>query len=293
MQRIWLLSDLHQEFRRDPDYGSHPLTAFDPTQHAPASFDVVILAGDIDVPLTRSLQWVADRFSGVPVVYVPGNHDFYVGPGDPSRTMEELQAEGRDRALQLGVHLLMDNDVTVAGVRYLGGTLWTDFNLGPGTYRERVGTARGRMGMNDYRVIKRWSSKHPGKRKQLRPEDTIAAHIESRRFLNAALEEANELPTVVVTHHAPLADSVDITKRLVWCYANRMEYLFDHGNGPDLWVHGHIHRPVDYMRGRTRVVSNPRGYAFLKEDRADTFRPNLVLEVPSQVTVAASGPEAS
>ena len=46
MTRIWLLSDLHQEFVRDPVYGAHPLTSFDPAIAAPPDFDVVVLAGD-------------------------------------------------------------------------------------------------------------------------------------------------------------------------------------------------------------------------------------------------------
>ena len=281
MTRIWVLSDLHQEFARDHEYGGHPLTRFDPTEWAPRGFDVVVLAGDIDVPLARSLQWAADRFAGVPIVYVPGNHDFYVGPGDPPRTIDELQSQGRESAAKLGIHLLMDDAVSIGGVRYLGGTLWTDFNLGAGTQGAHVGAARGRFGMNDYRLIKRWSSKHPGKRKVLRPDDTIAAHVATRRFLNSELEHAEKGPTVVVTHHAPLAESVDINAPLVWCYANRMEYLFDGGEGPDLWIHGHIHRSVDYRRGRTRVVSNPRGYAFLKGEDSRGFRPDLVVDLAS------------
>ena len=46
---IWPFSDLHQEFLRDPSYGKHPETRFEPADHAPASFDVVVAAGDIDV----------------------------------------------------------------------------------------------------------------------------------------------------------------------------------------------------------------------------------------------------
>lgn len=72
MSRIWLLSDLHQEFERDPEHGSNPLTRFDPNRSAPEHFDVVVLAGDVDVPLARSIRWASERFPGVPVVYVPG-----------------------------------------------------------------------------------------------------------------------------------------------------------------------------------------------------------------------------
>lgn len=281
MTRIWLLSDLHQEFVRDPIYRTHPLTTFDPALAAPPDVDIVVLAGDVDVPLARSITWAADRFAGVPIVYVPGNHDFYVAPGEPVQTIDELQVAGREAAARTGVHLLMDDAVDLAGVRFVGGTLWTDFNLGGGTRAAHIAQARGRDGMNDYKAIRRWSSKHPGKRKQLRPEDTIAAHVATRRFITAELESAPAPPTVVVTHHAPLAESVDATKSLAWCYANRMEYLFDGDHGPDLWLHGHIHEPVDYMRGRTRVLSNPRGYAFTDRQRRRVFDPALVVEVPS------------
>lgn len=212
-----------------------------------------------------------------------GNHDYYVAPGDPPRTIDELQSEGLEAAARLGVHLLMDSALTLAGVRYLGGTLWTDFNLGSGTRAAHVAEARGRFGMNDYKVIKRWSSKYPGKRKSLRPEDTIAAHAATRCFLNAELEQPRDLPTVVISHHAPLAESVDMSTSLPWCYASRMDHLFDGEHGPDLWLHGHIHQGVDYQRGRTRVVSNPRGYAFLEKPGTTSFSPDLVLEVPAIV----------
>lgn len=277
--RIWLLSDLHQEFLRDPEAGSHPLTRLDPEKHRPDSFDVVVLAGDIDVPLTRSIRWAADRFAGVPIVYVPGNHDYYVGPGDPVRTIDELQAEGMEAAARYGVHLLLDNAIRLAGARFLGATLWTDFRLGPGNQFAHIAEARGRMGMNDYREIKRWSSTQPGKRKRLRPEDTIEAHQLTRGFLRAALAEPTQEPTVVVTHHAPLAESIDLRRRLAWCYASEMDHLFDGENAPALWLHGHIHDPVDYLRGRTRIVSNPRGYAFAERSRKGEFDPCRIVEV--------------
>jgi Icc-related predicted phosphoesterase len=278
--RIWLLSDLHQEFLRDPEYGSHPLTRFDPALLAPADFDVVVLAGDVDVSLSRSLEWAAERFAGVPVVYVPGNHDFYVAPGDPPRTIDEITAEGREVAARTGVHLLLDEQVYLKGVKYLGGTLWTDFSLGRGSLAGHIAEARGRFGMHDYKSIKRWSNKYPGRRRPLRPEDTIAAHGRTRSFLDTHLTQRSEIPTVVVTHHAPLSESIDLTARLPWCYANRMDYLFDGDFGPALWLHGHIHQPVDYARGVTRVISNPRGYAFADEQRGTRFDPSLVIEVP-------------
>ena len=31
---------------------------------------------------------------------------------------------------------------------------------------------------------------------------------------------------------------------------------------PALWIHGHMHDPVDERLGRTRLIANPAGYAY-------------------------------
>ncbi|UYO00234.1 MAG: metallophosphoesterase [Devosia sp.] len=279
--RIWLLSDLHQEFMRDPTAAATPHTRFDPAIHAPADgFDVVVLAGDVDVPLTSSLRWIADRFAGVPVVAVAGNHDFYSDPDAPF-TMTEMRRRGVDLAGELGIHLLDDSATVIDGVRFAGGTLWTDFSsIGYGDVRAKIAEAAGRFGMNDYRRIKRQSSLHPGKRKRLSPEDTIAAHRDTRAFLESELARSHDGATVVVTHHAPLPQSLDDRHRgrLDWCYASDLSLLIDESQ-PDLWLHGHIHRAVDYTIGGTRIVSNPRGYAFDASERNHGFDAGRVIEI--------------
>lgn len=278
--KIWLLSDLHQEFLRDTAAATDPHTRFDPALHAPDNFDVVVLAGDIDVPLSASLHWIADRFVGVPVVAVAGNHDFYSAPDAPF-TMMEMRKRGHELAGELGIALLDDSSIEFHGVRFVGGTLWTDFaSVGVGDTRAKISEAAGRFGMNDYRAIKRESTLHVGKRKRLRPEDTIAAHHRTRTFLESALARPHDRATIMVTHHAPHPQSLDAAHRgrLDWCYASNMELLIEKA-APDLWLHGHIHRAVDYSIGRTRVVSNPRGYAFDPSERHNGFNPGLIIEV--------------
>lgn len=279
--KIWLLSDLHQEFMRDPAAAANLQTLFDPAIHAPADgFDVVVLAGDINVPLTSSLRWIADRFAGVPVVAVAGNHDFYSNPDDPF-TMTEMRKRGLDLAAALGIHLLDDSSVEIAGVRFAGGTLWSDFmSVGYGNIRAKIAEAAGRFGMTDYRAIKRESSLHPGKRKRIRPEDTIAAHRNTRAFLESELARPHDGPNVVVTHHVPHPGSLDASRgcRLDWCYASDLSLLIEE-TAPDLWLHGHIHRAVDYDIGGTRVISNPRGYVFDAAERNNGFDPGRVIEI--------------
>ena len=276
--KIWLLSDLHQEFMRDPAAAANPYTLSDPAIHAPDDFDVVVLGGDIDVPLTASLRWISERFAGVPVIAVAGNHDFYSHPDDPF-TMDEMRRRGLDLAAALGI--LDDSAVVIDGVRFAGGTLWTDFmSVGYGDVRAKIAEAAGRFGMNDYRRIKRESTMYPGKRKRIRPEDTIAAHRATRSFLESELAKPHDGATVVVTHHAPHPQSLDGRRggRLDWCYASDLSSTLAEA-APDLWLHGHIHRAVDYTIGGTRVISNPRGYVFDASERNNGFDPSRVIEI--------------
>jgi len=60
--KLHILNDLHIEFE---DFAPADIDA-----------DVVVLAGDIGVG-TEGLRWADDRFPDKPVIYVPGNHEFY------------------------------------------------------------------------------------------------------------------------------------------------------------------------------------------------------------------------
>jgi len=82
--------------------------------------DVVILAGDIGVGI-GGMQWAEARFPGRPVIYVPGNHEFY---HHDLTLIDELKVEAPDY-----IHVLNDDQVVIDDVRFLGSILWTDFAL--------------------------------------------------------------------------------------------------------------------------------------------------------------------
>ena len=188
----------------------------------------------------------------------------------------------RDLAAKFGVHFLLDDTVEIDDVRFIGGTLWTDFYAGAGTLQHHVGEARGPRGMTDYKAIRRWSTAQQGKRKRARPEDTIALHKRTRRYIENVLDVPFDGETVVVTHHAPHPQSLDAAHggRLDWCYASDLSSIMNRPDAPALWLHGHIHKSVDYVVGGTRVMSNPRGYAFDDVERARTgFRSDMVVEI--------------
>lgn len=246
--RLWTFSDLHQDA---------PENAWDPAAHAPpGGFDVAVVAGDVHMPLTRSLVWLHERLSGVPTVYVPGNHDFWWDRSEERYTIQDQIAQGRELAARHGIHLLMDDAVVLGDVRFLGGTLWTDFRLGPFALHAHMRAAQGRFGMVDYRRIRTG----PSSRHRIEPEDVLALHRKTRAFLDATLAVAHAGPTVVVTHHAPHPDSLpDPHADLRWCDASDLRDLI-HQRGPDLWVHGHVHHASDYWVGQTRIVCNARGH---------------------------------
>ncbi|MFC6791265.1 metallophosphoesterase [Methylobacterium komagatae] len=260
--RLWVFSDLHQDW---------PGNAWDPVAHEPAgSFDVAVVAGDVHMPLTRALDWLGGRLPGVPVVYVPGNHDFWWDRGEERYTIHDQMERGRDRAAALGIHLLLDEAAVVGGTRFLGGTLWTDFRLGSFSLAHAFRTAQGRDGMIDYRRIRTG----PRSRDRIEPEEILAMHRAARAFLDAELARPHDGPTVVVTHHAPHPGSLpDRHAHLAWCDASELTGLIEE-RGPDLWVHGHVHRRADYRVGRTCIVCNARGHV----DERTGFAPGLVVE---------------
>jgi hypothetical protein len=125
--------------------------------------------------------------------------------------------------------------------------------------------------MNDYRRI-RVSPQY----RRLRPADTAIFHHRSLLWLRQFIGQCTT-PTVVLTHHAPSARSLATRDAEDPVSAADASHLDDVviALGATLWVHGHTHHNVDYTIGRTRVVSNPRGYPHQKIG----FIPDLVVDV--------------
>lgn len=229
--RIHVLSDLHNEFE-----------VYQPEE---IDADVVVLAGDIDIK-GRAIAWAKEAFS-VPVLYVPGNHEFYKGHFE--KTLKKMRDASDDQ-----VHVLDRDAVVINGVRFLGAIMWTDFCS---TGNPPLATYMAKEKMNDFRYIRTQDYR------RLTPSDMVSEAIKTRAWLMEQLEKPFDGPTVVVTHHAPTLRSLQDDPRsgshLDAAYANRWEDLMD-GKRVALWIHGHTHFSVDYEVYGTRVISNPRGY---------------------------------
>jgi hypothetical protein len=226
---------------------------------------VVVLAGDIHVG-TRGIGWASRHFAGTPVIYVPGNHEHY--GGRLQDVLAALQEEGRRR----GVHVLEQEEVTLGGVRFLGATLWTDFELygsDPASMERAMNIAE--AGMSDFQVV-RYADEG-----RLRPAHVRQIHLDQVRWLDERLASGSG-PAVVVTHHLPHARSIHPRFEggpFGPAFASDLARLLRPPIA--LWIHGHTHDSMDYMVNGTRVVCNPRGY--IPYEPNEGFDPRLTVAV--------------
>lgn len=266
--RLLILSDLHREvwYRPQTWYEGKrdPFPAFDLDRSRP---DAVILAGDIDLG-AQAIEWAQATFAGLPVLYVHGNHEAY--GNDLGQLQTDLAAAA---SASENVYFLQRRVHVMGGVRFLGCTLWTDFNLyGIDRYASAVTVAS--RSMSDYRRIHVAGDES----RMFTPDDSVRWHAEDVAWLETNLSMPFTGKTVVVTHMAPSMRSVPEQFRdslISAAFASNLERLVER---VDLWVHGHSHTSADYWIGHARVVANPLGYPRF-HDRAENpdFDPNLVV----------------
>lgn len=311
--RIALMSDLHREFwpehstrllsKEKADaieagtYVHVPFSPFGPDlSKIRGRCDLLVIAGDFDVSASSRVLREAAEYLGVPVAYVPGNHEFYGGNVD--RVMIELHLGlaaggahlldrtelvfGRDKD---GVWRAMKAETPAAAsntdiIRVLGCMLWTDFGLYGDDNRARCKMLAGDL-INDYRRITTGEPVDAERKlhRRLTPSDTHLFHIRDRSWLEGKLEEPFDGETVVVTHMAPSMQSVPERYKddpLSAAYASNLDALIERTQ-PTLWIHGHMHHSINYRIGRTRVMTNPYGY--WGQELNPDFREDLVVEI--------------
>lgn len=274
--RLQLMSDLHLE--RYPD--------FQP-KAAPGA-DVLILAGDIGSYQTGSRLADEDfglaRFSTLApnalwkhVLFVPGNHEFDGLEFDD--TCVRLQAACQRH----GITWLEREVITLGQVRFVGTTLWSDFDAlvdlqAPLTKQLQVRDKA-------YRAANFYLRKNT----TLKQGEPVLAEairdmsLDCQAWLRQALSEPFEGSTVVVTHFAPTLQSADPRYGLMpgtAGFCNSHDALLPQAQ---VWMHGHLHCAHDYQHRGCRVVANPRGYASKGEQAA--FRDEFVIEVGINATV--------
>lgn len=257
--KLQLLSDLHLESE-----------TFDPVP-APGA-ELLVLAGDIDstwAGLARFAHWP------VPVLFVPGNHEF------DGRDIDETGHALRRHVETLGHVWLERRGVVLAGadgrrIRFVGTVRWSDFDLFGEAHRARSL----RAGAYFQRVMRAT--------RQGQPFDADAVRAEAlacRAWLAEALAEPPEGrwdTTVAITHFAPSLQSGDPRygrQPGTASFCNADDDLLPRAS---VWLHGHVHCRHDYRvahadGGSTRVVCQARGLSAKGEDEG--WNPHKLIEV--------------
>ena len=287
--RIQLLSDLHLETQ--PDFVPTP---------APGA-DVLVLAGDIGsyqpgsaLPALGDHDFGLARFSPhhgwpTPVLFVPGNHEYDGLDFDAAHTRL------RETCARLGITWLEREVVVLAGVRFVGTTLWSDFDaLGPlaGRMPETPPPAHALPSGYTLQLAAREKAfraanhylRKTGTVRGTQPwladavrEQALVCQQWLGPTLAALVAEPDPQPTVVVTHFAPSLRSADPRYGLTpgtAGFCNALDGWLAHAQ---LWLHGHLHCPIDYTHQGCRVVANPLGYAGKGEQAR--FAPTFTLEL--------------
>jgi predicted phosphodiesterase len=264
--RIQILSDLHLE--TDPEFS--PKAAQD--------VDVLVLAGDIGSyqpgsalkgddfglsrfsPLGANAQWKR-------VFYIPGNHEF------DSLDYDAAYARLRRLCESLGIEWLDRETITIGRTRFVGTTLWSDFEA----LAQSKGTMTKQMKELEkaYRAANFYLRKHTTLRhgEPMLAEDIRLLGKECQKWLLETLLTPFDGVTIAVTHFAPTLDSADPRYGLTpgtAGFCNSMEEFLPLAQ---LWIHGHLHCANDFVasgvvNGQSyccRIVANPRGY----EDRGE------------------------
>lgn len=279
--KVQLLSDLHLE--------AHPHWVAQPA----AGADVLVLAGDIGSYQPGSqltdTDFGLERFSPLkgwptPVLFVPGNHEY--DATDFDTTHQRL----RETCERLGIVWLEREFVVLGGVRFVGTTLWSDFDaLGPsvdaGASTLRHNPASNPLAQQLKAREKAFRAANFYLRKTLTMRTGEAWLAEGVReqalvcqaWLRDALSIPFDGPTVAVTHFAPSLRSADPRYGLspgTAGFCNALDELLPQAK---VWLHGHLHAPSDYVHHGCHVVANPMGYARKNEQSA--FRPDHLIKI--------------
>lgn len=251
MMKIHLLSDLHIEicgFYSIEDTGA----------------DVIVLAGDIHSG-AKGIEWAiteANRLK-TPIIYVAGNHEYYKREYHQTLSMMRNAAAGNEL-----VHFLEEDEVVINGVKFLGVTLWTDYQVSDET-QELCMLMCGNL-INDHRLIRMkdelFSTKH-----------ALKLHKESLKWLYKQIVTPHSGQTVVITHHGPSKHSAHPEYGMNVLSGAFISDLDNLVKEADLWLYGHTHSSIDTKIGTCRLVSNQRGYP--REEIPGSFDRSKVIEI--------------
>lgn len=270
MLRVAYLSDLHID--NVGDGGKNIIGLVDKNKD---KFDVLVVAGDVSnyapevFEFIRKISVILERnLKAQVVIYTPGNHEYYNFEMRWVDSVLGKMTEMRNVKVLMGpnsyTHYKTEKNGDVLSYLFVGGTMWTDFEL---FGERRVYMNEAMMRMNDFNRVINYDEK------VLHPEDTVKYfNIATENMKFNIMHRNSSDKIIVVTHHTPSVNSIHERYE-----CNSLNPAFTSGlldiDHPsyqswtslvDVWIHGHTHDcfdyEIDHVGSKTRVLCNPRGY---------------------------------
>lgn len=230
--KLKLISDLHYNLLTDNG-----------KQHASDlnndKYDVLVVAGDLsDNKNYKTHIDILAKTVTKPIVIVAGNHDLWESDSYESG-IEHIK---NCCSIHSNVHFLENDSITIGNQKFIGCTLWFDFQ--PTNYDRKWSDIRNCQWLNDN--VKRINQ-------------------ESIVYLNENISRED----IVMTHHLPTQKSIHYSYAGDSCnkfFVSNMDYMIKEKQ-PKYWFHGHTHTGCNHMIDETNVVCNPLGYYFEPKGR--------------------------
>jgi Icc-related predicted phosphoesterase len=251
MITVQIVSDLHIEYNNNNYY--------DPLNFITPSADILILAGDIGslykhFQLKDFLIKICKHFQIV--LYVPGNHEYYITQNIQPVSMDQLISRLYDIKAEINNLYILDRaSIQIGNVCIAGCTLWSDINIPIPKYLVRIY----KMNTNIYK--KKFN-------KDLNYINNIIKYCSN-----------NSLKLLIVTHYVPtykILKNTNKKEKFFSLYGSNLDNLLTFSN-IHTWVCGHVHKNFDFVtEGGTRLVSNQKGKP---KDKINNFLTNFTIQI--------------
>jgi hypothetical protein len=234
MVTVQIVSDIHIEYQNDGHVD--PLSLITP------SADILILAGDIGSlykydQLHSFIDGIVPYFKHV--LYVPGNHEYYVPPNYSPIEMGSLKDNLKKlNESWVNFNVIDRGSVQIGDLCIVGATLWSDINCDLPKFIVRI--------------------------HQMTTDIYHNMFIDDVNYIEQMVVYCKEkkLKMMCVTHHPPtyrVLESVKKRGKYISLYASDLDRLL---NKDDIqtWICGHVHSNFDFVTdGGCRVVGNQKG----------------------------------
>ena len=245
--KLKIFSDLHLEF------GSLHLI----DELFKDDVDYYVIAGDLSDSrsIIESLSEI-DKITNHPVIYVPGNHEYYHSQKGYIDSLFEKNEESWKNIIILNDNWYIDDNVV-----FIGSTGWWEDGI----------TGYHLKAMNDFSLIYDIKENLNG----------CKWGIQSRRYFEKSLKEFSykDEKVICISHNMPSTACISkefIGDALNVCFAMNYDDLLEYYQ-PNLWICGHTHDSFDMKVFNTRIVCNPYGYFNYQQNK--DFDYNLIIEV--------------